>query len=87
MNILYISNTMDFTKRTLMVFALTIILGISSVHCRQSPEHMPWSGEKFTQCFDSGPCRQGMMKCIEFCTSMGTVNGQCNRENICCCIH
>ncbi|CAH8281863.1 unnamed protein product [Eruca vesicaria subsp. sativa] len=29
-------------------------------------------GEKFTQCFESDPCQLGMLKCIEFCTSMGT---------------
>ncbi|KAJ4883202.1 hypothetical protein Rs2_33295 [Raphanus sativus] len=69
---------MDFTKRILMVFALTIMLGISFVQCRQNQELMSWSGKKFTQCFDSGPCRKGLLKCIEFCSSMGTANGQCN---------
>ncbi|KAF8115675.1 hypothetical protein N665_0025s0135 [Sinapis alba] len=78
---------MDFSKRILMVFAFTIMMSISSVHCRQSSKFVPWFGEKFTQCFDSSPCRQGMLKCIQFCSSMGTVNGQCNKENICCCIH
>ncbi|ESQ40802.1 hypothetical protein EUTSA_v10015998mg [Eutrema salsugineum] len=80
---------MDFTKKVLIVFALIImLLGIYSIHCRQSfKPMMPWFGEGRYQCFDTKPCLQGMVKCIEFCSSMGTANGQCNNENLCCCIY
>jgi len=33
--------TMDFTKKILVVFAFTIMLGISSVHCRPSFKPIP----------------------------------------------
>ncbi|EOA22710.1 hypothetical protein CARUB_v10003417mg [Capsella rubella] len=79
---------MDFTKKILVIFALTIImLGNSSVHCRPSFKTMPLFGEKLTQCFDTNPCMHGMMGCIKFCSSMGTADGQCNNENLCCCTH
>ncbi|CAH8270508.1 unnamed protein product [Arabidopsis lyrata] len=78
---------MDFTKKILLVFAFIIMLGIYSVHCRPSFKPIPLFEEKLTQCFDTRPCLQGMLKCIEFCSSMGTADGQCNNENLCCCTH
>lgn len=32
---------MEFTKKILVVFALTIMLGISCIHCRPSSKSMP----------------------------------------------
>ncbi|XP_019089885.1 PREDICTED: defensin-like protein 109 [Camelina sativa] len=80
---------MDFTKKIVVVFAFTIMLGICTVHCRPSFKTIPLFEEKyrFTQCFDTAPCMGGMMKCIEFCSSMGTADGQCNNENLCCCTY
>ncbi|XP_019091519.1 PREDICTED: putative defensin-like protein 110 [Camelina sativa] len=85
---------MAITKKNLIAFVLTILVVISSIHCRTTSDIVSGFGIKESDhvCFNVTPClpEQGGDKgCNAFCSRMKFKIGHCLHSGkdtgICCC--